>query len=70
MIRRNNHRNPTQGPFKSLQIPPLTHYIHYYTPLPLNIANKQQQARREASKHVTIPFWPMPLPIASGFSVL
>ena len=38
-------------------------YIYYYTPLPLNLANKQQQ-------HVTIPFWPLHLPIASGLTLL
>ena len=40
-------------------------YIYYYTPLPLNLASKQQ-----ASKHVTIPFWPLPLPNASGLTLL
>ena len=39
--------------------------IYYYTPLPFNSANKQQ-----ASKHVAIPFWPLPLPNTSGLTLL
>ena len=39
-------------------------YIYYYTPLPLNLANNKQQA----SKHVTVLFWPLHLPNASGLT--
>ena len=39
-------------------------YVYYYTPLPLNLANKQQQ-----QQHVTMPFWPLHLPIASGLTL-
>ena len=45
-------------------------YIYYYTPLPLNLANKQQQQATTTSKHVTIPFWPLHLPNASGLTLL
>ena len=41
-------------------------YIYYYTPLPLNLANKQATS----NKHVTIPFWPLHLPNASGLTLL
>ena len=41
--------------------------LKYYTALPLNLANKQQAIN---NKHVTVPFWPSPLPIASGLTLL
>ena len=39
-------------------------YIYYYTPLPLNLANKQ------ASKHFSFPFWPLLRLIAPGSTLL
>ena len=39
--------------------------IYYYTPLPLNLANKQQ-----ASKHFSFPFWPLLGLIAPGSTLL
>ena len=38
---------------------------YYYTPLPLNLANKTSN-KQATSKHVTILFWPLHLPNASG----
>ena len=43
--------------------------IYYYTPLPLNLANKQATSNNN-NKHVTVPFWPLPLPMASGLTLL
>ena len=48
-------------------------HIYYYTPLPLNLANKQQRAttsNNNNNKHVTIPFWPLHLPNAPGLTLL
>ena len=45
--------------------------IYYYTPLPLNLANKQQQATsKQASKHFSFPFWPLLRLIAPGSTLL
>ena len=43
-------------------------YIYYYTPLPLNLANNKQQQQQQ--QHVSVPFWPLHLPNASGLTVL
>ena len=45
-------------------------YMYYYSPLPLNLANKQQATTTTTPrKHVTILFWPLHLPNASGFTL-
>ena len=31
--------------------------IYYYTPLPLNQANKQHASSKQASKHLSFAFW-------------
>ena len=41
-------------------------YVYYYTPLPLNLANKQQAT----SKHFSFPFWPLLHLIAPGSTLL
>ena len=43
-------------------------YIYYYTPLPLNLANKQQQASN--NKHFSSPFCPLLRLIAPGSTLL
>ena len=50
-------------------------YIYYYTPLPLNLANKQQatskqQATTSNNKHFSFPFWPLLRLIAPGSTLL
>ena len=42
--------------------------IYYYTPLPLNLANKQQATSN--NKHVSVPFGPLHLPKASGLTLI
>ena len=51
--------------------------IYYYTPLPLNLANKQQQASNNkqqqattSNKHFSSPFWPLLRLIAPGSTLL
>ena len=40
-------------------------YIYYYTPLPLNLANKQATSKQQAtSKHFSFLFWLLLCPIA------
>ena len=43
-------------------------YIYYYTPLPLNLANKQQQ--QASNKHFSFTFWPLLGLIAPGSTLL
>ena len=43
-------------------------YPLIYTPLPLNLANKQQQAT--SNKHFSFPFWPLLRLIAPGSTLL
>ena len=45
-------------------------YIYYYTPLPLNLANKQATSKQQASKHFSFPFWPLLRLIAPGSTLL
>ena len=46
-------------------------YIYYYTPLPLNLANKQATSKQQASnKHFSFPFWPLLGLIAPGSTLL
>ena len=46
-------------------------YIYYYTPLPLNLANKQQATgNKQASKHLSFPFWRLLGLIAPGSTLL
>ena len=52
--------------------------MYYYTPLPLNLANKHasKQASKQASnkqasnKHFSFPFWPLLRLIAPGSTLL
>ena len=42
--------------------------VCYYTPVPLNLANKQQASNKQqaTSKHFSSPFWPLLSLIAPG----
>ena len=49
--------------------------MHYYfTPLPLNLANKQASkqttSKQTTSKHFSFPFWPLLRLIAPGSTLL
>ena len=49
--------------------------IYYYTPLPLNLANKQQASKQASkqqasNKHFSFPFWPLLRLIAPGSTLL
>ena len=43
------------------------HLIYYYIPLPLNLADKQQQ--QTTTRHFSLPFWPL-LPLNALGSTL
>ena len=47
-------------------------HIYYYTPLPLNLANKPATSKQQASnnKHLSFPFWPLRGLIAPGSTLL
>ena len=50
-----------------------TVYIYYYTPLPLNLANKQATTSKQqqaSNKHFSSPFWPLLRLIAPGSTLL
>ena len=44
---------------------------YYYTPLPLNLANKQATSKQQqASMHFSFTFWPLLSLIAPGSTLL
>ena len=45
------------------------YHKYYYTPLPLNLANKQQ-ATTSNNKHFSFPFWPLLCLTAPGSTLL
>ena len=45
--------------------------IYYYTPLPLNLANKQQASKQASNnKQFSFPFWRLLSLIAPGSTIL